>query len=60
MGKVKELQEIYTEAKCIGAAYLAVAIAQGQTQTPYGTKLADLVAKFAKVIEEIEAERKAP
>jgi len=56
--KRKELQEIYLEAKMIGAAYLAVAQSQGQTQVPYATKLADLIARLAKLEEEQEEEKK--
>lgn len=51
-----QLCELYTEAKMIGAAYLAVAQAQGQTQEPYGTKLANVVARFIKHV--IDAERR--
>jgi hypothetical protein len=52
----KELCELYTEAKMVGAAYLAVAQAQGQIQEPYGTKLANIVARFIKHV--MDAERR--
>lgn len=54
----KELCELYTEAKMVGAAYKAIAEAQGQTQEPYGTKLANIVARLVKCVEEMERERK--
>lgn len=52
MDRREQLEEIHCEAKMIGAAYRAVALASGQTGTPYGTQLADIVARLAKVMAE--------
>lgn len=48
----KQLEEIHIEAKMIEAAYIAVAQASGQTMTPYPAKLAALVARLAKMVQD--------
>lgn len=48
----KALREIEIEAREVAAAYLAVAQASGITIQPYGTKLALIVGKLAKALED--------
>jgi hypothetical protein len=51
-----ELAEIYTEAKMVEAAYVAIqqATTPAQTTPPYPAKLAALVARLARLVEREE------